>query len=98
MCVASSKNILRLFHTASLQSILVMYRQSSSSIHVVFLRNRLNLGHTVVTSFHMHFENIGRGLLREGKRGEGEWAVWAKGGGMNRKYRSCKIKGNIAAL
>ena len=57
-----------------------------SSIHVVFLRNRLYLGHTVVTSFCMHFEKIGRGLLREGKRREGEWAVWAKRGGMNRKY------------
>ena len=35
----------------------------------------------------MHFENIGRGLLREGKWGKGEWAVWAKGGGMNRERK-----------
>ena len=65
---------------------------------MVFLRNRLYLGHTGVTSFRVHFEKIGRGLLREGKRGEGEWAVWAKQRGMNRKYQSCKIKVNIAAL
>ena len=32
----------------------------------------------------MHFENIGRGLLRKGKGGVGEWAVWAKRGVMNR--------------
>ena len=38
-----------------------------------------------MTSFCVHFEKIGRGLLQEGKRREGEWAVWAKGGGMNRK-------------
>ena len=59
---------------------------SISSIHGVFLRNRFYLGRTVVTSFCVHFEKIGRGLLREGKRREGEWAVWAKGGGMNRNY------------
>ena len=46
----------------------------------------------------MHFENLRHGLLREGKRREGEWAVCAKGGGMNRKYRSCKIKVNTAAM
>ena len=51
-----------------------------------------------MTSFRVHFEKIGRGLLREGKRREGEWAVWAKGGGMNRKYWSCKIKMNTAAM
>ena len=50
-----------------------------------------------MTSFLMHFENIGRGLLREG-RGEREWAVWSKQKGMNRKYRSCKIKVNTAAM
>ena len=43
-----------------------------------FLRNRLYLGHTGVTSFRVHFEKIGRGLLREGKWREGECAVWAK--------------------
>ena len=64
---------------------------TSSTIHV-FLRNQLYLGRTDVTSFCMHFEKIGHGLLREGKRSEGEWAVLAKSGGMNRKYRSCKIK------
>ena len=37
-----------------------------------------------MTSFCMHFENIGRGLLHEGKRSEGEWAVCGKSGGMNR--------------
>ena len=30
-------------------------------------------------------EKIGRGLVREGKRREGEWVVWAKRGGMNRE-------------
>ena len=69
-----------------------------SSIHVVFLRNRPYLRHTVVTSFRIHFENIGHGLLREGTRREGEWAVWAKRKGMNRKYRSWKIKVNTAAM
>ena len=58
---------------------------SCSSIHVVVLRNRLYLGRNVVTSFFMHFENIGRGLLREGKLGEREWAVCSKQGGMNKK-------------
>ena len=62
-----------------------------SSIHVVFLRNRLYLGRTDVTSFCVHFEKIGRGLLRESKRREGEWVVWAKGGGMNRKYAKNNI-------
>ena len=69
-----------------------------SSIHVVFLRNQLYLGRTDVTSFFMHFEKIGRVLLREGKRREGEWAVWAKREGMNRKYLSCKIKSSPLAL
>ena len=61
-------------------------------------RNRLYLGRTHVTSFRVHFEKRGRGLLREGKRREGEWAVWAKGGGINRKYRSCKIKAAVFTL
>ena len=51
-----------------------------------------------MTSFCVHFENIGCGLLREGKRREGGWAVCAKGGGINRKYWSCEIKVNTAAL
>ena len=34
----------------------------------------------------MRFGKWGRGLLREGKRREGEWAVWAKGGGKNINY------------
>ena len=46
-----------------------------SSIHGVFLRNRLYLGLTGVTSFRVYFEKIRRGLLREGKRRKGEWAV-----------------------
>ena len=48
---------------------------SNSSIHGGFSRNRLSLGKTVVTSFCMQFEKVGRGLLREAKRREGEWAV-----------------------
>ena len=46
-----------------------------SSIPDVFLRNRLYLGHTGVTSFHVHFVKVGRELLRGGKRREGEWVV-----------------------
>ena len=57
-----------------------------SSIHDVFLHNRLYLGRTDVTSFCVHFEQIGRGLLREGKRREGECAVYAKRRVMNRKF------------
>ena len=34
-------------------------------VYMFFLRNRLYLGQTNVTSFCMHFENIGHGLLRE---------------------------------
>ena len=49
-----------------------------SSIHGVFLRNRLYLGHTSVTSFRVQFEKVGRGLLWEGERREGEWAVLAE--------------------
>ena len=47
----------------------------NSSIHGVFLRNRLYLGHNVVTSFRVQFEKLGCGLLREAKQIEGEWAV-----------------------
>ena len=36
-----------------------------SSIHGVFLRNRLYLGHTGVTSFCVQFLKTGRWLLRE---------------------------------
>ena len=52
------------------------------------MRNRLYLGGTDVMSFCVQFGKWGRGLLREGKRREGEWAAWAEGGGKNRKYRS----------
>ena len=55
--------------------------KSLCSIHGVFLRNRLYLGRTDMTSFRVHFEKIGRGLVREGKRREGEWAVWGKARG-----------------
>ena len=53
------------------------------SIHGVFLQNRLYLGHTGVKSFRMQFKKVGRGLLRESKRREGEWAVLAKAKGDN---------------
>ena len=56
-----------------------------SSIHGVFLRNRLYLGHTGVTSFCMQFEKVGRGLLREAKRREGKWAVLVKAKGDKKK-------------
>ena len=49
-------------------------------------------------SLSMRFGKWGRGLLREGKWKEGEWAVWAKGGGKNRKYRSWQTEVNTAAL
>ena len=55
-------------------SITIPFEQSNS-IHGVFLRNRLYLGHTGVTSFFVQFEKVRRGLLREGERREGEWAV-----------------------
>ena len=59
-----------------------MARQKTvSSIHGVFLRDRLYLGHTSMTSFCVHIEKIGRGLLRKGKRREGEWAVWGEARG-----------------
>ena len=54
----------------------------TSSIHVVFLRNRLYLGHTGVTLFCMQFKKVGHGLLQEAKRREGEWAVLAKAKGI----------------
>ena len=56
-----------------------------SSIHGVFLRNRLYLGHTGVTSFRVQFEKVGRGLLREAKRREGEWAVLVKARGDKKR-------------
>ena len=37
-----------------------------------FLRNRLYLRRAVVTSFCMQFKKLGRGLLREARRSEGE--------------------------
>ena len=52
-----------------------------SSIHVVFLRNGLYLRRNGVTSFRVHFEKVGCGLLREGKRREGEWAEWGEASG-----------------
>ena len=57
----------------------------SSSIHGVFLRNRLYLGQTIVTSFCVQFEKVGRGLLLEGKRREGEWAVLTKARGDEKR-------------
>ena len=56
-----------------------------SSIHGVFLRNRLYLGHTCVTSFCMQFEKVGHGLLREAKRREGEWAVLVEAKGDEKR-------------
>ena len=57
--------------------------QSASSIHSVFFRNCLYLGHTGVTSFSMHFEKVGRGLLREAKRREREGVELVKAKGIN---------------
>ena len=45
-----------------------------------------------MTSFSMRFGKWGRGLLREGKPREGEWAAWAKGGG--KKITKTLFKGN----
>ena len=42
-------------------------------------------------SFCVQFEKVGRGLLREGERREGEWAVLAEERGMKREYRSWTI-------
>ena len=44
---------------------LIRFLQVTSSIHVVFLRNRLYLGRTDVTSLSMRFGKWGRGLLQE---------------------------------
>ena len=41
---------------------------ATSSTHGVFLRNRLDLERTSVTSFRVQFEKVGRELLRGGKR------------------------------
>ena len=48
--------------------IFVKTSKDISSIHVFFLRNRLYLGGTDVTSFRVQFWKWGRGLLREGKQ------------------------------
>ena len=61
-----------------------------SSIHGIFLRNRLYLGHTGVVSFCVQFEKVGRGLLQGGKRREGECAVWAKERGDEKKKLHAK--------
>ena len=61
-----------------------------SSIHGVFLRNWLYLGQTVVTSFCVQFEKVGRGLLQEGERREGEWAVLAKERGVEKRVSVLK--------
>ena len=68
-----------------------------SSIHGVFLRNRLYLGQTVVTSFRRQFEKVGRGLLREAKRREGEWAVLLEGNG-DEKRNTLLLKNIIIKL
>ena len=36
-------------------------------------------------SFRMQFEKVGRGLLRGGKRREGECALWAKAMGVEKR-------------
>ena len=38
-----------------------------------------------MTSFHVHFEKVGRGLLREGERREGEWAVLVEARGDEKR-------------
>ena len=68
-----------IYFTATLQA------QTVSSIHVFFAESTLPGTHRGDVFF-KHFEKIGRGLLWEGKRREGECAVWAKRGGMNRKF------------
>ena len=40
---------------------------------------------TIVTSFRVQFEKVGRGLLQEGEWREGEWAVLAEERGMKRE-------------
>ena len=62
-----------------------------SSIHGVFLRNRLYLGHTGVTSFCMQFKKVGRGLLREAKPREGEWVVLSKAKGGKKKLAALHL-------
>ena len=57
----------------------------TGNIHGAFLRNRLYLGHTGVTSFRVQFEKVGRGLLREAKRREGEWAVLVEAKGDEKR-------------
>ena len=56
-----------------------------NSIHGVFLRNQLYLGQTVVMSFRGQFEKVGRGILREAKRREGEWAVLVEANGDEKR-------------
>ena len=57
-----------------------------SSIHGVFLQNPLYLGHIGVMLFCMQFKKVGRGLLREAKRREGEWALLSKAKGDENNF------------
>ena len=65
-----------------------------SSIHGVFLRNQLYLGHTGVMSFRVQFEKIGRGLLREAKRREGVRAVLIEAKGDEKREPYLRTRSN----
>ena len=45
-----------------------------------------------MTSFRMQFKKIGRGLLREAKQREGEWAVLAKAKGDKERVLEEKLR------
>ena len=52
-----------------------------------------------MTSFHMHFEKVGRGLLREEERREGEWAVLVEArGDEKRKFIKQRVRNRLCCV
>ena len=62
-----------------------MFDFTNSSIELVFLWRVVRQSHTDVTSLHMHFKTMGRGLLQEGFQSKGECFVCQKRGVKIRK-------------
>ena len=68
---------------------------TTSSIYRVFFAESTLLGRTGVTSFRMQFEKVGSGLLRGGKRREGEGVVRVKERGDEEKVNTGTNKQNL---